>query len=39
MISEVRRDMADMRTQMLLAILVAAGLIIAAVGALIAMSD
>ena len=36
---EFRRDMAEMRTQMLLAIFVAAGLIIAAVGVLIAVFD
>ena len=39
MMLEFRRDMAEMRTQMLLAIFVAAGLIIAAVGVIIAVFD
>lgn len=39
MLLEFRRDMAEMRTQTLLAIFIAAGLIIAAVGVLIAVLD
>ena len=39
MMMEFRRDMAEMRTQMLLAIFIAAGMIIAAGGVLIAVFD
>jgi len=39
MMLEFRRDMGEMRTQMLLAIFIAAGLIITAVGVLIAVFD
>ena len=39
MLLAFRRDMGEMRTQMLMAIFIAAGLIIAAVGVLIAVLD
>ena len=37
--TEMRRDMAEMRTQLLLAMMIATGLIIGAVGLLIAFLD
>lgn len=39
MMMQFRRDIAEVRTQMLLAIFIAAGMIIAAVGVLIAVFD
>ncbi len=39
LMTEMRRDMAEMRTQLLLAMMIATGLIIGAVGLLIAFLD